>query len=109
MCSVMCFLPSCIAIAFGQGVYFTTDAQYAARDLYSEPDRNVYGHKHMYLAKVLTGEYTKGRRDMKEPPSKDPYNEAIKFDSTVDDIHDPRIFVVFFDGQAYPGYLITFH
>ena len=87
-------------------MYFTSDVQYAARDIYSPPDR--YGHKYMYLAKVLTGVYTKGRSDMKEPPSKDQYNEAMKFDSTVDDPLNPHIFVVFYDGQAYPGHLITF-
>ena len=87
-------------------MYFAKDAQYAARDQYSPRDSR--GHKHMYLAKVLTGEYTKGRSGMKEPPAKDPTNEALKFDSTVNDVDDPHIFVVFFDGQAYPEYLITF-
>ena len=98
---------SLTATACGRGVYFAKDAQYSARDIYSPPDRN--GHKHMYLAKVLTGVYTKGSSDMREPPAKDRTNEAAKFDSTVDDVNDPHIFVVFFDGQAYPEYLITFH
>ena len=92
------------ATIHGCGVYFAKDAQYSARDKYSPPDSN--GHKHIYLAKVLTGLYTKGSSDMREPP-RDPTNPAAKFDSTVDDVHDPHIFVVFFDGQAYPEYLIT--
>ena len=64
----LCFLFA--ATAYGDGVYFAKDAKYAARDQYSPRDSR--GHKHMYLAKVLTGEYTKGRSGMKEPPAKDP-------------------------------------
>ena len=99
-------LLSLSATAYGYGVYFTKDAQYSARDIYSPPDSN--GHKHIYLAKVLTGLYTKGSSGMREPPARrDPTNPAAKFDSTVDDFDEPGIFVVFYDGQAYPEYLIT--
>ena len=98
-------LLSLSATAYGYGVYFTKDAQYSARDTYSPPDSN--GHKHIYLAKVLTGLYTEGSSDMREPPARDPTNPAAKYDSTVNDVYDPGIFVVFYDGQAYPEYLIT--
>ena len=99
-------LPSLSATVHGHGVYFAKDAQYSARDKYSPPDSN--GHKHISLAKVLTGLFTKGSSDMREPPARrDPTHPAAKFDSTVDDIDDPGIFVVFYDGQAYPEYLIT--
>ena len=92
----------------GMGVYFAKGAKYSANDRYSPRDDGS-GHKHMYLAKVLVGEYTKGVKGMKEPPPKDPNDETIKYDSAVDDVKTPIMFVVFYDGQAYPEYLITFH
>ena len=98
-------LSSLSATAYGYGVHFAKDAQYSARDTYSPPDSN--GHKHiLYLAKVLTGLYTKGSSDMREPPVRDPTNPAAKLDSTLDDVNDPGILVVFYDGQVYLEYLI---
>ena len=85
---------------YGEGVYFAKDAAYSARDRYSKQDTES-GHKYMYLARVLVGKYTKGDKGIKKPPA--------TFDSVVNDVDDPGIFVVFYDGQAYPEYLITFH
>ena len=62
----------------------------------------------MYLARVLTGEYTKGSSSMLVPPAKSPTNPNVLYDSVVDNVHNPSIFVVFYDAQAYPEYLITF-
>ena len=42
------------------------------------------------------------------PPPKHPSQPEILFDSTVDSTKNPTIFVVFFDNQCYPEYLITF-
>ena len=33
---------------------------------------------------------------------------AVLFDSTVDDVRNPRIFVTYRDSQAYPDYLVQF-
>lgn len=60
----------------------------------------------MYLAKVLVGEYTSGARGMKAAPSKG-YGTEL-YDSVVDKVFFPTIFVVFPDNQAYPEYLIKF-
>ena len=96
-----------IETALGEGVYFAVMAEYSAQDRYSEQDAK--GNKHMFLVRVLSGEYTKGRRGMKAPPAKDPSkNEAILFDSVVDNPENPTIFVVFHDAHCYPEYLITF-
>lgn len=43
---------------------------------------------------------------MKEPP-KD--INGVRYDSTVDDVNDPKIHVMFQDNQAYPEYLIKFN
>ena len=63
----------------------------------------------MYAVKVLVGEFTQGNNTMKAAPSKnDPKNPNRLFDSVVNDMMNPHIFVVFQDHQCYPEYLITF-
>ena len=63
----------------------------------------------MYVVKVLVGEFTKGAKGMKVPPSRnDPNNPNLLFDSVVDDTSNPKIFVIFQDSQCYPQHLITF-
>ena len=63
----------------------------------------------MYVVKVLVGEFAKGARGMKAPPSKnDQNNPSLLFDSVVDNASNPTIFVIFQDSQCYPEYLITF-
>lgn len=54
------------------------------------------------------GEYTKGKQGLLEPPPKDPDNALLKYDSVVDDVTNPTMFVIFYDNQSYPEYLITF-
>ena len=61
----------------------------------------------MYLARVLAGEYTKGRQGMITPPPKGSDATDV-YDTVVDNPADPTIFVVFYDNQCYPDYLITF-
>ena len=91
---------------YGKGVYFARDASYSARDQYSPRDANNY--KHIFLAKVLTGEFTVGHQNIVTPPSKSTGNSLDLYDSVVDDVNNPNIFVIFGDAQAYPEYLFTF-
>ena len=62
----------------------------------------------MYVVRVLTGEYTTGSNAMIVAPPKDPSNSAVLFDSVVDNMSNPSIYVVFYDTDAYPEYLITY-
>ncbi|XP_070551859.1 protein mono-ADP-ribosyltransferase PARP14-like [Ptychodera flava] len=94
------------AAAYGRGCYFALNAKYSSADRFSPRDTN--GHKHIYVCKVLTGEYTQGRRDMLVPPSKNHNNPTDCYDSVVDNTTNPTIFVIFYDAMAYPEYLITF-
>jgi len=94
-----------VATVYGRGVYFACDASYSARDQYSPRDAN--NNKHMFLAKVLTGEFTVGSSDYVTPPSKSGSGLDL-YDSVVDNPSNPSIFVIFGDAQAYPDYLITF-
>ncbi|XP_008583378.1 PREDICTED: poly [ADP-ribose] polymerase 14 [Galeopterus variegatus] len=94
------------AVAFGKGTYFAVHASYSANDTYSRPDSN--GRKHMYYVRVLTGEYTQGNQSLIVPPSKNPQNQTDLYDTVTDNVQNPQLFVVFYDYQAYPEYLITF-
>lgn len=87
-------------------MYFAAHASYSAQSLYSPPDNN--GHRHMYLARVLVGEYTVGRQGILTPPVKNANNVTDTYDTVVDNVSNPGIFVVFYDWQCYPEYLITF-
>ncbi|XP_070570277.1 protein mono-ADP-ribosyltransferase PARP14-like [Ptychodera flava] len=93
------------ATCYGKGMYFAIEASYSARG-YATPDDD--GNMHMYVAKVLTGEYAKGHSKMVLPPSKDPNDPIKRYDSVVNDLDNPEMFVVFHDAKAYPEYLITF-
>lgn len=93
------------AVAFGQGVYFAKEWWYSAEDRYSPADKQ--GLKRIYQARVLTGTYVKGQPDFIDAPLK-PNSQVLRYDSVVNDIQNPLIFVIFRDAQAYPEYLITF-
>jgi len=95
------------AVVHGRGVYFATQFTLAASNTYSVPDMN--GTKHVYLSRVLTGDYTNGQQTYIVPPQKPGTTGASdRYDSVVDNVAAPRIFVIFYDTQAYPEYLIIF-
>ncbi|XP_076461057.1 uncharacterized protein LOC143293736 [Babylonia areolata] len=90
--------------AYGQGSYFTTTAAYSSRDEYAKADLSQ--QRHMFRCSVLVGEYTKGDQSMRSPPEKTPGGK--RYNSTVDDVNSPTIFVTYSDMQAYPEYRIVF-
>lgn len=61
----------------------------------------------MYLARVLVGDFTQGKKGLPAPPKKRS-NAIDLYDSVTDNTKKPSMFVVFHDVQAYPEYLITF-
>lgn len=87
---------------YGNGTYFSVDAAYSTRFC----DKRK-GRRAMFLAKVLVGEWTKGSPGLVEPPHKDSDGMA-RYDSTVDNAADPKVFCVFRDFQAVPLYLVEF-
>ncbi|ROL54451.1 Poly [ADP-ribose] polymerase 14 [Anabarilius grahami] len=89
---------------YGNGTYFAVDPSYSAQG-YSNPDAN--GHKRMYLARVLVGDFTQGKQGLPVPPAKSS-KSADLYNSVTDNINNPSMFVIFHDVQAYPEYLITF-
>ena len=95
-----CFSSS--GVAYGRGVYFARDARYSL----GYAGRGG-GTRYMYLARVLVGQYCAGNSGMIVPPAKDPNRLEILYESVVDNPGNPSIFVVFYDNQCYPEYLIT--
>uniref|UniRef100_A0A8P4JZX1 Poly [ADP-ribose] polymerase n=1 Tax=Dicentrarchus labrax TaxID=13489 RepID=A0A8P4JZX1_DICLA len=93
------------AACYGNGTYFAVNASYSASNTYSKPNQN--GEKCMYLCRVLTGDFTLGQQNMIVPPAKGAVS-VQKYDSVVDNVARPSMYVIFHDTQAYPEYLITF-
>jgi len=91
---------------FGQGTYFSQEAEYSLRFCGRRQPGTTSRHV-MLLSRVLVGASAKGSPDMVEPPFRDS-SEAMRYDSTVDDVSAPKIFCVFRDYQAQPRYLIEF-
>lgn len=91
---------------YGQGSYFAVDA--SLRNNYSNPGEEKT--RYMFLAKVLTGEFKRGKQSFLRPPLKDSNNPAgDMYDSCVDDENQPKIFVIFSEQQCFPLYLIKYH
>ena len=92
------------AAVYGTGVYFASDAW---RSMIYTSKKKKTDYRVMYLARVLVGKYCKGSSSMKKPPPINPEQPEILFDSMVNNMLDPSIFVVYYDNQCYPEYLIT--
>jgi hypothetical protein len=93
------------AVAYGKGVYFARDAAYSSHQTYSTPDSK--GIQRMFLCRVVVGDWCRGTNGQLTPDPK-PHSQLELFDSTVDNVRNPSIFVVYHDSQAYPEYLISF-
>ncbi|XP_071316077.1 protein mono-ADP-ribosyltransferase PARP14-like [Trachinotus anak] len=94
------------ATSYGPGTYFAVKASYSAKPTYSKPAAD--GSQFMFMARVLTGAYTQGYKGMKVPPPLNDLQPHDRYDSVVDRIDNPSMYIVFHDNQAYPDYLITF-
>ena len=61
----------------------------------------------MFLARVLVGEFVRGNANFVRPPAKEGQGNVL-YDSCVNHVSDPSIFVVFEKHQAYPEYVIQY-
>ncbi|XP_063062232.1 protein mono-ADP-ribosyltransferase PARP11-like isoform X2 [Engraulis encrasicolus] len=109
---------------YGKGSYFARDAKYSSRycripqsssPCYTKAFGSPCGpaaverpYYCLFMARVLVGDYTLGSNTLVMPPSKDG-TFANRFDSCVDDVPNPKIFVVFDSNHVYPEYLIHFY
>ena len=61
----------------------------------------------MLACSVVVGEFCRGKKDARTPDLRDA-TKNILYDSTVDTLSNPSIYVTYHDAQAYPEYLIVF-
>ena len=76
---------------------------YSANDSYATPDEN--GVRYVFQVRVVVGDYCQGKENIKTTPEKP---NGDYYDSVVDSMTDPQMFVVFDDCSVYPEYLIKF-
>ena len=62
----------------------------------------------MFLARVLTGQFCQGSPRFKRPPEIEGMNGMRLYDSCVDHVDNPNLFVVFENTHSYPEYLIEY-
>lgn len=84
------------------GSYFARDAAYSHH--YSKTDTNTHA---MLLARVLVGEFVRGSTAYVRPPIKEAQGNIL-YDSCVNSMSEPSIFVIFEKHQAYPEYVIQY-
>ncbi|CAB1346040.1 unnamed protein product [Coregonus sp. 'balchen'] len=91
---------------YGYGSYFAGDASYSNTFAAVSPDAGV---RHMFLAKVLVGKVSVGKRTYRRlPPVRSTKEDYNLYDTCVDQLVNPTIFVVFDRCQCYPYYLIKY-
>lgn len=102
------FLPllagTAVGAIWGDGTYFARDAKYSDSYACQLPS----GQKQMLVVDVLVGRYAQGAKGMKMCPLV-PGEKYIRFNSLVNNMRQPSIYVVQHSDQAYPKYLITYH
>lgn len=84
------------ATKYGKGTYFARDSLYSV----SYASRGPCNYRNMIMSKVLVGRYMQGVSNLNY------LNPG--FDSAVDMILNPSIYVTFKDYQAYPAYVVKF-
>uniref|UniRef100_A0A452GZG2 Poly(ADP-ribose) polymerase family member 12 n=1 Tax=Gopherus agassizii TaxID=38772 RepID=A0A452GZG2_9SAUR len=88
--------------SFGKGSYFARDAKYAHSYSQSAAKGNT-----MFVARVLVGDFVRGDPTYVRPPQR--ATDMLTFyDSCVDNVLVPSIFVIFEKHQIYPEYIIDY-
>eukprot|EP00037_Helgoeca_nana_P030463 m.376491 g.376491 ORF g.376491 m.376491 type:complete len:1539 (-) comp28194_c0_seq1:146-4762(-) len=90
---------------YGKGVYFARDAAYSAQPQYATAGSD--GYCRMLSCRVLHGIYCKGTDNGLTPDVYDATTNRL-YDSTVNDIVDPIMWITYHDSQAYPEYMLYF-
>ena len=93
------------ATLYGKGVYFARDASYSTYPKYCRPDSE--GIQSCFLVRAVVGEFCKANEDDRTPGVRDA-DKNILYDSTVDNLQNPSIFVLYHDAQTYPEYIVRF-
>ena len=92
------------ASKYGRGVYFSTMTAYSHEYSKYQAGKGPY---YMIRARVITGRYCLGEEGMICAPRIDE-NSGKQYDSVVNDVDNPSIFVVFRDAAAYPQHVVQY-
>lgn len=92
---------------YGRGCYFARHAIQACNKRYSCPEP-ITGNRYIFLCRVAVGYYCKGHHSKALIPPTKRHDPSETFDTTVDTIENPSVFVTYHDAQAYPEYFISF-
>ncbi|NXX08379.1 PAR12 polymerase, partial [Larus smithsonianus] len=87
---------------YGKGSYFARDASYSHAYCSSHS-----GRYSMFVAHVLVGDFVQGNPEYVRPPPRCSNSNRL-YDSCVDDLTDPSIFVIFEKHQIYPAYILEY-
>uniref|UniRef100_A0A8C2Z671 Poly [ADP-ribose] polymerase n=1 Tax=Cyclopterus lumpus TaxID=8103 RepID=A0A8C2Z671_CYCLU len=95
---------------YGKGSYFARDAKYSSKFCHTTGKHNTTLQRTWTRPTdiLLVGEYTVGHPMYCRPPSKDASFTNF-YDSCVDDMANPKIYVIFDSNQIYPEYLVEFY
>uniref|UniRef100_A0A3Q3NIU7 Poly [ADP-ribose] polymerase n=1 Tax=Labrus bergylta TaxID=56723 RepID=A0A3Q3NIU7_9LABR len=92
--------------SYGYGSYFATSASFSNTFSAKVGPSEV---RHMFLAKVLVGKVSIGRNNYRRPPPlSSKAKQYCRYDTCVDNMDHPTMFVVFDSCQCYPYYLIKY-
>ncbi|PVD35547.1 hypothetical protein C0Q70_02510 [Pomacea canaliculata] len=94
-----------VGARWGKGAYFSTTAKFSHS--YTRAHTTLTGDslRFMFLGRILVGQYTLGHPSYTKPPERD---RLKLYDSCVNDVSNPAIFVIFDLAQSYPEYLIQY-
>jgi len=94
--------------AFGKGAYFANTAMYS--DNYTRPSPDNHCFRYMFFVRVVIGRCAVGNDEFKRPPPIDPKQPKLGlYDTCVNSLASPSIFVIFDNHQTYPEYLIEYY
>ncbi|CAL1530660.1 unnamed protein product, partial [Lymnaea stagnalis] len=84
--------------------------QMGTSDIWPVFNRFAHPRSHfMISSRVLVGRYTQGYTDLRRPPPYDHSDPLVKlYDTCVDNICNPKMFVVFDHNQTYPEHVVEY-
>ena len=94
---------------YGKGSYFAAQAKMS--NVYTSPSLDNHNQclQFMFIARVALGRMAVGSGEYQRPPLLDPLQPKLGlYNTCVDNLQDPIIYVTFDNNQSYPEYLIEY-